>query len=608
MCGFYSVLSKKKKLINPNKIYNDLGHRGPDNTKIFQSKKKNFFFSIFFRLSILDLNNRSSQPFEFKNLVLLFNGEIYNYKEIRQHLIEKYNAVFYTTSDTEVLIQFLYYEKIANINMLQGMWSFLLYDKDKETIIACRDRFGEKGLFYYLKNNKLIFSSEIAAISKNEKVKDFNENYIKKYLFCTYRYLNSTNETLYKDIRSIKSGTYLQIDKNFKVKSKKYFVNNKIKIFKDNRKNILKKTKSLLLDSVSKCMRSDVKLAFCLSGGVDSTGLVSIAKKVLKKNIKTYTISTQDKKYNEFESVKKTIKKLGIKNHSWIHLNKKNFLKNLNKILEKRLVPLPTLTSYIQWNMMRKISRDGYKVVISGNGADEIFSGYYDHYLCFFNDKIDKNLKKREIKYWKKNISPLIRNKDFKNINYFKKNNYPKYLDQFDLSLYKNIYKFKQLKKFNFTEKKYDKSLLKNRMKNETFRESLPVILNEEDLNAMYFSIENRSPYLDKNLYEFLNKVSTKELINKGYTKSLLRDSLKGIAPNHVIKNYEKIGFNITIDEIIDFHSKEIINFLIKKSKIFKYIKRDKIIEMVSNSFNIDQNKNFLFKFLNLKIISDINK
>lgn len=608
MCGFYSVLSKKRIPINSNKIGNYLGHRGPDSTKIFRFKKKNFFYSIFFRLSIIDLNNRSSQPFEFKNLVIQFNGEIYNYKEIREHLINKYKAIFNTTSDTEVLIQFLYYEKISNINMLEGMWSFVLYDKDKETIIACRDRFGEKGLFYSFKKNKFIFCSEIAAISKNEKLNKFNENYLKKYLFCSYRYLNSSDETLYEDIRSVKNGTYLQIDKNFKVKTKKYFINDKLKVSKDRRTNILKKTKSLLLDSVSKSMRSDVKLAFCLSGGVDSTGLVSIAKKVLKKKIKTYTIATRDRKYNEFDMVKKTIKELGIKNHSWIYLSKSDFLKNLYKILEKRLVPLPTLTSYIQWKMMKKISQDGYKVVISGNGADEIFSGYYDHYLCYFSEKINKNIKEREIKYWKKNIAPLIRNKDFKNINYFKKSSYPRYLNQFDINLYKNIYKFKKFKKINFTEKQYVKSLLKNRMKNETFRESLPVILNEEDLNAMYFSIENRSPYLNKKLYNFINNVNTKELIKKGYAKSILRESLRGISPNHVNKNYEKVGFNISIDEIINFHSKKIINYLIKNSKIFKYIKKEKIIEMLSNSSSIDENKNFLFKFLNLKLISDMNK
>ena len=186
------------------------------------------------------------------------------------------------------------------------------------------------------------------------------------------------------------------------------------------RSNLVKNTKNLLKETVKKTMRSDVKLAFCLSGGIDSTGLVSIAKKYLDKNIKTYTIYSDDKKYNEFDAVKKTIKKLKIKNHRWVYLSKKNTFKNLKLILKKRLIPLPTLTSYIQWNLMKEISKDDYKVVISGNGADEMFSGYYDHYLCYFADINNKKTIK-EKSYWEKNILPLIRNKDFRNANYFKK-------------------------------------------------------------------------------------------------------------------------------------------------------------------------------------------
>ena len=202
---------------------------------------------------------------------------------------------------------------------------------------------------------------------------------------------------------------------------------------------------------------------------------------------------------------------------------------------------------------MREISKDGYKVVISGNGADEMFSGYYDHYLCFFSDIKDKKKRNKELSCWKKNILPLIRNKDFRNANYFKKNNFPKYLISFDQNLAKEFSK-KNIKKIRFIQKKYDNSFLKNRMKNEMFRESLPVILNEEDLNSMYFSIENRSPYLDNNIYSFMEQVQVKNYINNGFAKSILRDSLKNIAPSHIINNYEKIGFNIDIDEIINFN------------------------------------------------------
>ncbi len=233
-----------------------------------------------------------------------------------------------------------------------------------------------------------------------------------------------------------------------------------------------------------------------------------------------------------------------------------------------------------------------------------MFSGYYDHYLCFFSDIKDKKKRNKELSCWKKNILPLIRNKDFRNANYFKMNNFPKYLISFDQNLAKEFSK-KNIKKLRFIQKKYDNSFLKNRMKNEMFRESLPVILNEEDLNSMYFSIENRSPYLDNNIYSFMEQVQVKNYINNGFAKSILRDSLKNVAPSHIINNHEKIGFNIDIDEIINFNSKTIKQFLLKKSYMFNYIKYQKIKKILSNSDLIREYKNFLFKILNLKIVFD---
>lgn len=606
MCGFYTILSKVEDYTYNEPIIDKyLSHRGPDSKKKIFQKEDLFFISRFYRLSIIDVNKRSDQPFRFKDLILTFNGEIYNYLEVKEYLKNKYKAKFETESDTEVLIQFLFYEGIKNINKLKGMWSFVLFNKKTKKTIICRDRFGEKNLFCYFNNKEIHFCSEIAALVKNLKLNSINENYINKYLFCSYRYLNFNNETLYKNITNIEPGSYIIIDKQFNIKKRKYFkIKSDLKQSSFSRNTIIKNVRNLLKDTVIKTMRSDVKLAFCLSGGVDSSGLVSIAKKILNKNIKTYTIYSDDKKYNEFNSVKKTIKKLGINKHKWVYLNKNNTFKNLKSILKKRLTPLPTLTSYIQWNLMREISKDGYKVVISGNGADEMFSGYYDHYLCFFSDIKDKKKRNKELSCWKKNILPLIRNKDFRNANYFKKNNFPKYLISFDQNLAKEFSK-KNIKKLKFIQKKYDNSFLKNRMKNEMFRESLPVILNEEDLNSMYFSIENRSPYLDNNIYSFMEQVQVKNYINNGFAKSILRDSLKNVAPSHIINNHEKIGFNIDIDEIINFNSKTIKQFLLKKSYMFNYIKYQKIKKILNNSDLIGEYKNFLFKILNLKIVFD---
>lgn len=214
MCGFYTILSKVEDYTyNEPVIDKYLSHRGPDSKKKIFQKEDLFFISRFYRLSIIDVNKRSNQPFRFKDLILTFNGEIYNYLEIKEYLKNKYKAKFETESDTEVLIQFLFYEGIKNINKLKGMWSFVLFNKKTKKTIICRDRFGEKNLFCYFNNKEIHFCSEIAALVKNLKLNSINENYINKYLFCSYRYLNFNNETLYKNITNIEPGSYIIIDK-----------------------------------------------------------------------------------------------------------------------------------------------------------------------------------------------------------------------------------------------------------------------------------------------------------------------------------------------------------------------------------------------------------
>ena len=230
--------------------------------------------------------------------------------------------------------------------------------------------------------------------------------------------MNKNFDTFYKKIRKVPQGSYIKIDKKFNLKIFYYY---KFLNKKENNityKKLIKQTKKKLIELTKNSLVSDRPLAFCLSGGIDSTGLVSITKKYHKKDIKCFTIYSDDKKYDEFKNVDKTIKQLKI-NHKWVKINKIKTFSNLKKIIRHRKYPILTVTSYIQWLMFESISKDRIKVIISGNGSDEIFSGYYDHHLAYIND-INNNKKLRElsIKNWRNNIEPLIRNplmKDYKN-------------------------------------------------------------------------------------------------------------------------------------------------------------------------------------------------
>ena len=600
MCGVSGYFGKKKINLNKKVIIKSLKHRGPDNQSIFEKYEKNNLFLAFSRLSIIDLNPRSNQPFKYKNLIICFNGEIYNFKEIRESLKKK-GINFRTNSDTEVLIKFIYHEGIEKINKLEGMWAFVLYDSKKDKLIFCKDRFGEKPLFFLKKNKNIYFASEISQIKKIIPFElDINQDYLKKYLFTNYRNLNKNNHTIYKNLYKVERGHYIVIDKTLNIVKKRYF-KFKQKIKTQSYKNIKTNIKKILISNSKKALNSDVPVAFCLSGGVDSSSLAAIAKKELKKNIHCFTLDPGEKSYDEIKAVNKSVSRLKLK-HTWVKINKNETFENLKKILNHRNSPLPTLTNYIQWLLYKNISKKGYKVTISGIGADEIFSGYYDHHLAYFYDiRKNKTLFRKSLSYWKKNILPLIRNKFFRDSLFYFKFRSPHYL--FDKN--KDINKFSKIKlNFRFKEKKFIKSMLRNRMLNELLLESVPVILEEEDLNAMYFSIENRSPFLNHKLFEYLNTVDTKHFIRNGYTKNLLRDSLGSILPDHIRKNYEKIGFNISLPKLIDFKSKDVLNFIKKDSKIYKYVKKDLINKVIIEN-DIQNNSYFLFKFINMKLMID---
>ncbi len=602
MCGISGYFGKTKINLNKKDIINSLKHRGPDNQSIFEKYDKNNLFLAFSRLSIIDLNTRSNQPFIYKNLIICFNGEIYNFKEIREGLKKK-GINFSTNSDTEVLIKFIYHEGIENIDRLEGMWAFVLYDKNKDKLILCKDRFGEKPLFFIKKSKNIYFASEISQIKKLIPFNlDINQDYLKTYLFTNYRNLNKSNNTIYQNLHKVEKGYYIEIDKSLDIVKKKYFkFQQKIKI--QSYKNIKINIKKILISNSRKTLNSDVPVAFCLSGGVDSSSLAAIAKKKLKKNIHCFTLDPGEKSYDEKKAVNSSVKKLKLK-HTWVKINKNETFENLKKILRHRSSPLSTLTNYIQWLLYKDISKKGYKVAISGIGADEIFSGYYDHHLAYFYDiRKNKSLFRKSLTNWKKNILPLIRNKFFRDHLFYFKSKSPHYL--FDKN--KDINRFSKMKlDFKFKEKKFIKSKLRNRMLNELLLESVPVILEEEDLNAMYFSVENRSPFLNHKLFEYLNTVDTKYFIKNGYAKNLLRDSLKSIVPGHIRKNYEKIGFNVSLPKLINFKSKDVLNFINKDSKIYKYVKKDLINKVISEN-DIQNNSYFLFKFINLKLMIDQN-
>jgi asparagine synthase (glutamine-hydrolysing) len=576
-------------------------YRGPDNqqfVKIKTKNKKNIYL-FHSRLSIIDLKIRSNQPMSFGKYTIIFNGEIYNYLELKKK-IKKKGHDFKTESDTEVVLKALNIYGKKSLSYLEGMWAMAIYDQSLEELSLTRDRFGEKPFFYKYANNELIFGSEINYLKKI-KIEKFsqNSNKINAFLNLGYKSVYKDNNTFYKDIKNIDPGSILTFDKNLNISSKKFWKLKK-KIYTNNnyKKNIQKK----IINSLKIRLRSDVPIGFCLSGGVDSTSLVSISKKIFNQNINTYSIIDNNKDYNESKNIDYVIKDLNIKNKK-ITFDKKHFIKNLTKLIKYRQMTVLTISYYVHSQISKIAKKDGVKILISGTGADEIFSGYYDHYIL---DIIQNKNDKRKLINWTKFIQPNVKNPIFKNIEQFK-NIYKNYSYIFDNKDLIDPYILKPTSFKKFKPHFFCKDVLKNRMLNELFYESVPVILFEDDQNSMQNSIENRSPFLDKELIEYLYSIPSKNYIQNGFNKFLLRNSMKDILIDKVRLDRKKVGFNFDINNLIDLNNKKNLDFLLnKKSKIFQYVNRKKIEELlIERKINDSYLKKFIFSFISTKIFLD---
>jgi asparagine synthase (glutamine-hydrolysing) len=617
MCGIAGYIGSK--IINDSLIYKSLNllkNRGPDfnDVKKYSSNNKKYKNILFLhtRLRIIDLEKRSNQPFEDGDYSIIFNGEIYNYLEIKNDLISK-GLKFHTTSDTEVLLKSYIVYGINFFKKIEGMWSFAIWDKKKSKLVLARDRFGEKPLYYSIHSDGVYFSSDIRVVKcLSEKHYDHNISRLTKGIVCGYKslYKNPT-ETFFNNIFQIPQSSYVEIKNDLEFKTKKYWKVEKVNNNFRNDLELIDNARELLFNSIKIRLRSDVPIAFCLSGGIDSGALVSVAAKRFNIKVNTFSIlDNLDSRYNEKKNIDIVVKDISSNHHEINIKNIRNNTENIERI--KRLInyksgPIPTITYFLHSFLSENISKNNFKVSISGTAADEVYSGYYDHHLQYLYDTRNKKKFHLYKKNFKEFVKPLIRNTSLKNFNLYIKNSH------FRDHIYDNSNEFINLLKkdlkidLTFSEKKFSSSLLKNRSLNELFYETTPVILNEDDTNSMYYSIENRSPFLDSNLVNFLHSIPTEKLIQNGYAKFILRESVKSYLHESVRMDRIKKGFNASITSIFNFSDKKFIDELLdEKSEIFKIFDIKKIKNIFMKDISLNHYSKFIFSFINAKIFLDM--
>jgi asparagine synthase (glutamine-hydrolysing) len=610
MCGIAGYFGNKNLDSNTiQKTLSTLLRRGPDdqNYKKYEiNDSKNLYF-FHTRLSIIDLDSRSNQPLEDSLFSIIFNGELYNYLEIKKDLESK-GIKFSTLSDTEVILKgYQIYGKDL-FNIMEGMWALAIYDKKKKEIVISRDRFSEKPLYYYITKEGLYFSSDVKAIKTLSKDSfAFNNRRLLSGLICGYKsYYKKPEETFFEKIKNLPGGHFMVIDSLFNFSVKKYYsVNTKANLdLKED--EIIFNTKKLFFNAIRIRLRSDVPSAFCLSGGLDSSSLVSIAAKKFNFKINSFSlIDNNDERYNEKKNIDLVVNDVDANHHEIILENKSNNLDYLTNLIEYKNAPLSTITSYLHSFLQKEISSKGFKVSFSGTAADEIFTGYYDHHLQYLHDVNNTKYFDSSLKNFNKYIKPIIRNKFFQNENlYIHNSNFRKHI--FD-----NFYEFSELInqnlkdefEFDFQEEKFCENLSLNRRLNELFHENTPIILNEEDSNSMYYSIENRSPFLDSKLIDFMNSVETRHLIKDGYSKNILREVSKDYLIDTVRLDREKKGFNSSVQSIFNFEDKDFYETILNKNnKVYDFIDNSKLRKILQKDISKNHYSKFLFSLINLNI------
>jgi len=584
-----------------SKALASMKQRGPDAQGCNQyTLNKNTVTFLHTRLAIIDLDPRSNQPYERDGLCLSYNGEIYNLIELRREL----SAVghrFETNSDTEVLLASYQQWGLNFIDHLEGMWAFALLDQKKGTLILSRDRFGEKPLYTWLKDGTLYFASEIKILSAMVGERpSVNINHLRRYLVNGYKSLGKVGQTYFNDIQEFPAAGIALLNAPSKLEPTPYW-KLRTDITQVSAEDATAHAKELLTKAVELRMRADVPLAFCLSGGIDSATLAAIAAREMGQNIHCFSIIDSDERYNEHENIDTMVAALNCRHHT-VHTSTEGFFDRMRRLVGYHDAPVVTISYYMHAFLSEAIAGEGYKIAISGTAADEIFTGYYDHYsmwLAAMHDRpsVDFDTLVHE---WKSGMGAHVQNPGLQDPLCFVKNSNQRDHITLDRDLFSSFLTepFEEA----WTEETYSPELLRNRMANELFTEAVPILLHEDDKNSMLYSVENRSPFLDRALVEYIYSVPTEHLIGGGLAKKILRDLGEGIVPDSVRLDTRKRGFNASINSLVDKNDPETRDVLLSDSPIFDVVKRSAIEGFLNEDMQSNSFSKFLFSFISSKL------
>lgn len=603
MCGICGIINFKDQHVKDSpirKMMQIMKHRGPDDEGVFVEDNVGLGFV---RLSIIDLSPAGHQPMlsNDQRYVMIFNGEIFNYIEIRKELQEK-GYKFKTQTDSEILLTSYIEWGEACLHRFNGMWAFVIYDRQLKKIFGARDRFGIKPFYYTLTNEYLAFCSEIPPLLSLPDHKS-TPDYQSIFDYLVFNRTDQTENTFFKEVKKIQHGHQFSIVNSQLVIEKWYDLRERV-AKTEGFKNP-EEYKELFSSAIELRLRSDVPVGVCLSGGLDSSSIVSVLlNDYKKKDLKTFSavyesgqIGDESEYINEFKTL--------LNDMFFITPNATSLQNDLQLFVKAHAEPIPSTSPYAQFQVM-KLAKDNVVVTLDGQGADEELGGYHYFFGFYFKDLlIHGRIKKlcTEIYYYLVKHQSMMGFKSFlffilpKRIRTKARVNEKGYLEADFINHYKNS---NSIAGDLYGSKSLHEALL------DHFEYKLEHLLKWEDRNSMWFSLESRVPFLDYRVVEKSLATSSDSMIKNGMTKSILREAMKGILPEKIRLRRDKIGFSTPQDEWFRTTEWQIFIKSIITSSSFKerkLIDPQKAINLYQKHLNgkINDSKE-IWKWINLEL------
>lgn len=592
MCGISVIITPNKTIDQEllKRMNDKIAHRGPDGEGFYVNDEVGIGLGHR-RLSIIDLTDGGHQPMYWKdNFVITYNGEVYNYIELRDEMI-KNGYQFSTQSDTEVILACFDFWGKDCVKRFNGMWAFCIYDKINKKAFLCRDRFGVKPLYYLLDGENIYAGSEIKQLLETGLVtRKPNVEVLMNYLVLGL--VEQDQQTFFESISSLPPSHFLEFD----FKTKKYVVERYYTLKIDyslrnkSEEEVINGYHQLLKNSIQLRLRSDVKVGTCLSGGLDSSYIAIVAsteyEKINSQKFIGITASSVDKTNDESNWAKIVADKANL---DWQTLKPVNddFFSALEKVIYCQEEPFGTPSVFMQYFVMQKSASLGCKVLLDGQGGDETLLGYERYYFSYLNGLSIINRIKAFFKIHKH--SKLTLKQSFLMQLYFNNFNLRKVIS---VSRNKNIKK-EYLKKVNWGHLNNITKTSSNIDSNQSFEiinTCLPHLLKYEDKNSMWHSIETRLPFIDYRVVEYAVSIDPELKIKDGWTKFVLRKGSENILPDEIRWRKNKYGFE-SPDKVWMANSKPFIDEISKSPLINSFTKS---LPDFSNNFEL------LWKYYNI--------